>query len=982
MKKLFQIILLFLFVISTEVQAQNFAQYVNPFIGTGGHGHTYPGATLPHGMVQLSPDTRLDGWDGCGGYHYSDSFIYGFSHTHLSGTGVSDYGDILIMPMNGKPSPDNKIYGSVFSHSSEKAGAGYYEVNLQDDNIKVAITATERAGYHRYTFSNKKEANIILDLKHRDEVLESSLQIVDSVTVTGMRRSKAWATNQYVFFVMKFSTPFSYGDIWKDDGLANQTRTSAEGKNIKAYFNFSLTKSNLVEVKVAISPVSVEGAIKNLNAELAGWDFEATKANATAVWDKELSKIEIVSKDINKLKIFYTALYHTAIVPNINMDVDGQYRGMDDKIHVAKDFVYYSTFSLWDTYRAAHPLYTIIDKKRSLDYIKTFLVQYEHGGRLPVWELSSNETDCMIGYHSVAVITDAYLKGIKGFDEKLALQAMKKSANWNHLGLPAYIKKGVIEADDEHESVSKTLEYAYDDWCIAQYAKALGQTDDYLHYMQRGQYYKNILNSKTGFVQPRSNGGWLMPFDPREVNNHFTEANSWQYSFYFPQDIKGYINIMGGEKNVAKKLDALFTADENTTGRNQSDITGLIGQYAHGNEPSHHIIYLNNYAGQPNKTQSLVNKVMQEFYHNNPDGLIGNEDCGQMSAWYIFSALGFYPVTPGTNQYDIGRPEFEKATIHLENGKTFVIEAKNSSSKNIYVKQLQLQANGKAAINNRLYVMHEDLANGGNLNFTMTATPQNFSTQTRITDIDAALKNNSFVASPIIAQNNFSFKDKQKVAIAANANNTKIYYAVDNAENSEPDKLYSTPVTFIGSGSLAAVAMDAKGNKSFASTAHYTKRSNDFSINVKSKYSQQYDGGGPEALLDGIEGTTNWRIGYWQGFQHTNLEATIDLKKEQKIDSIQLRFLQDVGAWIVAPKVITVYTSVDGNNFKEVYKGGSFLNIEDLKVQVKSINVPLPEAPIKFIKVVAEQYGKLPAWHEGAGGDTHIFTDEVKVFRK
>ena len=971
----------FLFLFFCNAQAQNFAQYVNPFIGTGGHGHTYPGATLPHGMVQLSPDTRLDGWDGCSGYHYSDSFIFGFTHTHLSGTGVSDYGDILLMPGNGKPSPHNKIYGSAFSHANEKASAGYYEVKLDDDNIEVALTATERVGYHRYTFTNKNEAHIILDLKHRDEVLASSLQIIDSVTVTGMRRSKAWATNQYVFFVMKFSTPFKNYDIWMDDALPKELISKAEGKILKAYFNFPLASSNVVEVKVAISPVSVDGAIRNLNEELPGWDFDATHKMATSIWNKELAKIEVQSTNTDKLKIFYTALYHTAIVPNINMDVDGQYRGMDDKIHVAKDFVYYSTFSLWDTYRAAHPLYTIIDRKRSLDYIKTFLVQYEQGGRLPVWELSSNETDCMIGYHSVPVIADAYFKGIKGFDEKLALQAMKKSATWDHLGLPAYMKKGLIEADDEHESVSKTLEYAYDDWCIAQFAKAVGQNEDYLHYMQRAQYYKNILNSKTGFVQPRSNGGWLTPFDPREVNNHFTEANSWQYSFYFPQDIEGYMKIMGGEKNVAKKLDALFAAEDKTTGRDQSDITGLIGQYAHGNEPSHHIIYLNNYAGQAHKTQFLVNKVMQEFYHNAPEGLIGNEDCGQMSAWYIFSALGFYPVTPGTNQYDIGRPEFEKATIHLENGKTFVIEAKNLAAKNIYVKQLQLKANNQPDINNRLYVMHEDIANGGKLSFTMTNQVQDFSKDTRYTDIAAELKNNIFVASPIIVNNNFSFKDKQTVTIEPNAKNTKVFYRENDVANTNNSVAYTKPLIFSKSLGIDAIAEDEKGNKSFVSSAHFTKRNNNFSISVKNKYSQQYDGGGPEALLDGIMGTANWRIGYWQGFQHNNFEATIDLKKLQKIDSLQLRFLQDTRAWIVVPKTITVYTSTDGINFKEAFKGNNFLPIEDLDVQVKTISVPLLTAPIKFIKIIAEQYGKLPTWHEGAGGDTHIFTDEINVFR-
>ena len=425
--------------------------------------------------------------------------------------------------------------------------------------------------------------------------------------------------------------------------------------------------------KVAISAVSEDGAMRNLQAELPGWDFEQVKKKATETWNTELGKIEVESSNAAQLRTFYTALYHTAIVPNINQDVDGQYRGRDNKIHTANGFVNYSVFSLWDTYRAAHPLYTIIDKKRTLDYINTFLVQYQQGGRLPVWELSSCETDCMIGYHSVPVIVDAYMKGINNFDTKLALEAMKKSATWNHLGLPALMDHGLLEMDDEHESVSKTLEYAYDDWCIAQFAKKQGSIADYENYIKRAQSYKNMLDPQTGFMRPRKNGGWVSPFDPREVNNNFTEANSWQYSFYTPQDVNGYISMIGGKKKMEQKLDQLFTESSKTTGRNQSDITGLIGQYAHGNEPSHHIAYLYNFTGAAYKTQAMVHRIMNDMYHDKPDGLEGNEDCGQMSAWYVLSALGFYPVTPGTTDYIIGTPQFSSATIHVENGKIFTI---------------------------------------------------------------------------------------------------------------------------------------------------------------------------------------------------------------------------------------------------------------------------------------------------------------------
>ena len=707
----------FFFFFSFNLLAQkDYTKYVDPFIGTGGHGHTYPGAVLPHGMVQLSPDTRLEGWDGCSGYHYSDDYIYGFTHTHLSGTGCSDYGDILLMPMTSKPSPDNKIYGSTFSHDKEKASPGFYSVQL-NNGVNVMLTATERVGFHHYIFGNGG-TNIILDLKHRDEVLESSVQVLNDHTIAGLRRSKAWADNQYVYFVIEFSVPFTEYGIWKDDKLTEKTK-EVSGKNIKAFFSFGNMDKPVVMAKVAISGVSIEGAQRNMQAEATGWNFQAVADAAVKKWNKELSKIDVSSNDKKQLRTFYTALYHTMVVPNINMDVDGQYRGRDNKIHKAEGFTNYSVFSLWDTYRGAHPLYTIIDQKRTIDYIKSFLVQYQQGGRLPVWELSSCETDCMIGYHSVPVIVDAYMKGLNQFDTKLALEAMKKSSTWNHLGLPALMDHGILEMDDEHESVSKTLEYAYDDWCIAQFAKKLGAQQDYVNYIRRAQSYKNLFNLQTGFMRPRKNGNWVSPFDPREVNNNFTEANSWQYSFYMPQDVEGYLNLIGGRKYMEEKLDDLFSENSQTTGRNQSDITGLIGQYAHGNEPSHHIAYLYNFTGAAYKTQAMVHRIMNEMYHDAPDGLSGNEDCGQMSAWYIFSALGFYPVAPGSPVYQIGSPAVAAASLRLENGKQFSIEAKDQNAKNVYVKKIEL--NGKLL--NRLYLTHDEIMAGGKLVFQMSSKP-------------------------------------------------------------------------------------------------------------------------------------------------------------------------------------------------------------------------------------------------------------------
>lgn len=965
------IIPVFLFFCFDLWAQKNYTQYVDPMIGTGGHGHTYPGAVVPHGMVQLSPDTRLEGWDGCSGYHYSDNYIYGFTHTHLSGTGCSDYGDILLMPVNGTPSPDNKVYGSKFSHGNEKATAGYYSVKLEDDNILAELTATTRVGFHKYTFSSPANAHIILDLKHRDEVIESSIKIINDHTVAGLRRSKAWATDQYIYFVIEFSVPFNASDIWVDDRLLVDGKDE-HGKNLKAFFSFNKLNKGVVMAKVALSGVSTEGAMKNLKAELAGWDFAKVKADAEKQWNKELGKIEVNSNDKKQLRTFYTALYHTAIVPNINQDVDGQYRGRDSQVHTAKGFTNYSVFSLWDTYRAAHPLYTVIDQKRTLDYIRSFLAQYKEGGRLPVWELSGCETDCMIGYHSVPVIVDAYMKGLDQFDTKLALEAMKKSATWDHLGLPALMDHGFLEMDDEHESVSKTLEYAYDDWCIAQFAKKLGYELDYINYIKRAQSYKNLFNLQTGFMRPRKNGNWLSPFDPREVNNNFTEANSWQYSFYMPHDVMGYLDLVGGRKYLEEKLDELFNENSQTTGRQQSDITGLIGQYAHGNEPSHHIAYLYNFTGAAYKTQAMVHRIMNEMYHDAPDGLAGNEDCGQMSAWYIMSALGFYPVTPGTTDFIIGTPLFPSAVIHLENGKAFTIAAKNISADNFYIQSASL--NNKD--HNRSYLSYFDIVKGGRMDFMMGARPSVFGkTGMPVTAITEHL----IVHNPVIDGGPMSFTGTKKVFIYTNQAGVSYYYTTDGSLPNASSKKYSGDLFFDSSVTIKAIAISKNGESSFVTTAVFMKRPNNWTIKLNSPYEQQYDGGGAAGLIDGISGSTNWRKGNWQGYQKTDMNAEIDMQEVKTFSKVTAGFLQDVGAWIVAPRQLIVEVSTDGKQFTQVFSGENFLPVEDKKVQVRKVVASFNPVSARYVRVRALQYGQLPSWHEGAGGDTHIFVDEIQL---
>ncbi|MEH6406118.1 MAG: GH92 family glycosyl hydrolase [Leeuwenhoekiella sp.] len=741
-------------------QESDLAKYVDPMIGTAKMGHTYPGATVPFGSVQLSPDTDTipygvnghynpDVYKYCAGYQYADSTIVGFSHTHFSGTGHSDLGDLLVMPTVGKlqlnpgtaTDPDSG-YRSRFSHSEEDAEAGYYSVNLKDYNIKAELTATTRVGMHQYTFPKSDEAHIILDLKagiynYAEKNVWTIVRVENDTLITGYRQTSGWARTRKVYFAMSFSKPFkSYGQekqkpqvyrgFW---GRFDQTKNFPEmaGKDLRLYFDFDTKANEAIKVKMALSPVSTEGAVNNMKAEIPGWDFDKVKAEARAQWNKELNKVTLETLEESDKTNFYTAMYHAFLGPTVYMDVDGKYMGLDRNVHEADGFTNYTSFSLWDTYRALHPLFNILQPDRNQDMIQSMLAHQEQSVHhmLPVWSHYGNENWCMIGYHSVSVIADAIVKGNADFDQNKALDACIQTARTRFFdGIGDYIDDGYVPEDKSGASVSKTLEYAYDDWAIAQAAKKLGRDEIYDEFIKRSANYKNVYDAKTGFMRPKlADGTFKQDFDA--LNTHgqgFIEGNSWNYSLYVPQDPKGLIDLMGGKERFTTHLDSLFTMElPDKYFENTEDISreGIIGNYVHGNEPSHHVAYLYDWTDQPYKAQDKIRMILREKYKTGDDGLSGNDDFGQMSAWYLFSSLGFYPVAPGSVDYALGSPAVKEATLHLESGKTFMVEAKNQSAKNVYVKKVEL--NGKALTTP--FITHDDVMNGGKLTFYMSSRP-------------------------------------------------------------------------------------------------------------------------------------------------------------------------------------------------------------------------------------------------------------------
>jgi len=935
--------------------AQRLINYVDPFIGTGGHGHTYPGAAAPFGLMQLSPDTRLDGWDGCSAYHYTDSIVYGFSHTHLSGTGVSDYADLLIMPFH--PATKNQdAHGRInshFSHQSEKAEPGYYAVELDDYQIKTELTVTERAGIHRYHFAQNR-AYLVIDLDHRDKVLDFEFDIVDNKTIRGKRISKAWAEEQHFYFFMQFSSAFKLDS------------TTLDGKRI--YLDFGQQKD--LEIRVGISAVDTQGAQLNLEKELSNLSFDEVKSKTQNAWEQELRKIQIYTPNQDFFTVYYTALYHSFLNPNVFSDVDGRYRGADMEIHQTVDRQY-TIFSLWDTFRATHPLFTLVQQARTEEFVRTFLRQYQHGGELPMWELAANETGCMIGYHSIPVIVDAYMKGLKSFNTDLALEGMMARANQKKLGIPEFIKHGFIAVEAEHESVSKNLEYAYNDWCIAVFAEQLGKHKIAKEFYERAQFYKNLYNPKHGFMQGKLFNIFQEPFDPREVNFNFTEGNSWQYSFFAPHDIDGMIELFGGREAFAAKLDELFVSPMETTGRHQVDITGLVGQYAHGNEPSHHIAFLYNHVGQPHKTQAMTRRLIEEMYTTQPDGLCGNEDCGQMSSWLNLTALGLYSVTPGSTQYELTAPYVDSARINLENGKTFTIVAKGLTQENIYIQRIEL--NGK--IHDKLYIEHADILAGGRLEFFMGSTPSAFGSAN---PAFSRIENQPFSIVPNFIAEKRTFHDQICVEIAKVDPKQVIYYTIDGSEPTEKSLRYDKPICLTNNATIRARAYH-NGVPSKVIATEFFKVPANWNVTLLSKYTPHYSAGGPGALIDKIRGGNDFRTGAWQGYQGTNFSAIVDLGKKQKISRVGGNFFQEIRSWIWMPKNLVVYVSNDGKNWKKVAVMSHNVPIDSYESAAHEMIQSIKPVKARYVKFEAEYFGKIPDWHLSPGEESYIFVDELVV---
>lgn len=901
------------------------SQWVNPFIGTGGHGHTYPGATAPFGMVQLSPDTRLEGWDGCGGYHYSDTAIYGFSHTHLQGTGVSDYGDILFMPTSGKTRQAdtwNEAWKSRFRHDSEVAHAGYYAVQLDDYGIRAELTTTTRVGIHRYTLAPGDTCRLFLDFMHRDELLYYDVRTYGDTAISGFRVSKAWAEEQHCYFYAVFSRPFS-----GMDQLMQRTETTdpATGKrkiileDIQAFSLLfapsGISPENQLVIRVGISGVDEQGAMKNLYAEAPHRDFDRYAREAAATWDSTLARCpaprQTMSSD--QRKTFFTALYHCYTVPHTWSDVDRRYRGMDQQVHTALDYTRYTVFSLWDTFRAYHPLMCKLEPERTRDMIRTFLGMYRERGELPVWELSANETYCMIGYHSVPVIYDAWMRGIRDFDTRLALEAMVASARGPQEEKKLYARYGYVPGDLVSESVSKTLEFAYDDWCIAQFAKELGELDIYAEFIRRSQSWKHLYDPSTRFMRARRNGGFSEPFDPFQVDFNYTEANAWQYALFVPHQLDAFTSMLGGKESLILWLDSLYAAPSSTTGREQADITGLIGQYAHGNEPSHHVPFLYAYAGSP-KHKEIVETICSTYYHNSPDGLCGNEDCGQMSAWFVCTMLDFYPIIAGAEVTGV--------------------------------------------------------MSGNSVQWPQAAAQP----------IDPSYE---VLPLPVISGPQTSFSDSVLITITSAIPDAKIRYSVNFGGMMQGSSLpENTPVSFYLSKS-ATITASNEGQSELQSQARFVRRSNKRKVISTSGFDQQYTGGGADALVDEIRGSADFRTGQWQGYWKKNLEVVIDLGQEETIRELGLGCYQDTRPWIWMPSRIAFFTSGDAvawSPFGELVTDEP-VNSEEA-ITRDFMAAPNSRAPhtCRYLKVVAvPAFDRIPDWHLGAGGHPWIFVDEVII---
>ncbi len=913
-----RIILLFAIVfLFAACGEKSLTSYVNPLVGTDGHGHTFPGAIVPFGQIQPSPDTRLEGWDGCSGYHYSDDTIFGFSHTHLSGTGCEDYGDVLIMPISGEWKAESgkwkEEYKSNFSHENEVAQAGYYKVLLDRSNTTVELTADRRVAYHRYTYTREDQNHFIIDLHHRDVLLDGSISLTDDGLIVGHRHSSAWNPDQHLFYAIRANVPF--------EGIRfNEDSTQA---------CVDLTRAEQVELQVAISGVDIEGAINNLNAAEYK-DFDAARRGADSTWEAALGKLRVEGGTDEQKRCFYTALYHCMTSPYLWSDADGRYRGTDNQIHtVDPGREVYNVFSLWDTYRALHPLLTQIEPERTVDFVYTAMKNFEQGGELPMWELASHETHCMIGYHAVPMILEAYIHlaeedgTLAGYTPKQLLDAMVVTSNRTEAHR-AYGKQGYLSSELDNESVSKTLEYAYDDWCIAQMAHFANDTAIERIYWIRSQSWHNIIDIN-GFSHPKRNGGWVTPFDPTEVNNHFTEANSWQYSTYVPHDIDAWVKHIGGKDKAVAFLDSLFEGHNAMSGRDQADVTGLIGMYAHGNEPSHHAAWLYALLGQPEKTEKYVHKILNELYTSKPDGLCGNEDCGQMSAWYVLAALGRYEVCPGSGIWVETTPIF---TTH------FPLFTSHFSS----------------------FTLPDSLR--------ITPCPVFDDWRQQVTDSrQVSLSLPGYSDAEILYDKNMICPDCEDLF--------------------HP---YTEPIKVTGRdlGEYVVAKAKLKGRlMSQTVTQKYSRVQTDMKVTYLTQPAPQYTENGPEGMVDGVFGNSNYRIGGWQGWQG-DMVAVVELEKVKTVKHVGAHCLENMRSWIFFPKSVSVEYSLDGQKWKPYgeVKNTQFAPVherqEESAVHCFAVN---GSAQAKYLKITLHNYGLLPNWHISAGQQAWLFVDELEIWK-
>ena len=948
---------------------------INPFIGTGGHGHTHPSAQAPFGMIQLGPNTRYEGWDGCGGYHYTDSTLYGFSTTHLSGTGVSDYGDLLFLPYGSMVKEGTQI---PFDKTSEKASPGYYSCVL-DDGTRVQATAGERIGKLVLDYQEANSPGVMVDLNFRDHVLEKELTVFGGDKFQGKRISQGWAREQHFYFAFDVQ-PRPDSIIELSDGV---------------YWIQLPKNTSRAEVSMAISGTSENGAWKNFAEEDPWRSLERIRAETEGKWANELAKSRVKSASADDRAIFATALYHAYSVPNLWSDVDGAYRGADGKIYTDTEHAHYTVYSLWDTYRTAHPLYTITQPERTQEFIYGMLDMYKQRGRLPIWELAGNETDCMIGYHSVSVLADAIAKGYHT-DTALTLEAMRATAEMDVFGLGAYQESGFLSIEDESESVSKTLEYAYDDACIAWTAERLGNLGMVNSHKQRASAYRSLIDPESGFVRPRTNGDFLSPYAPQEVNNHFTEANAYQYSFSPVHDIEGWMEVLtnfraareGWNALPRKKqamvvksrhdvledlLDELFTAPSETTGREQADITGLIGQYAHGNEPSHHIAYLYNATNNPGKTSYWVNEILNSQYQNAPDGLSGNEDCGQMSAWYVMASMGLYPLVPGQPHYQLSTPKWDAIHLELASGKSLDIAAKGTGP---YLSKYDLGEEVMVHKQKR-YVTHQKLLEGGTWDVERSTDEGLWKTTQRY----KTSLNNPTPPAPIIRVNR-TFSGETPVEIVPTGSyDLWRYDRYENVRWKKDRKGRERMGTAFDNGFVTAITPHY-GYGNHIAKAVFTKRDDNYSARwIQGTPTSQYTAGGAGAAVDGIQGDTDWRKGHWIGIQGEDAILEISLERPKAVRSISVGVLKDIRAWIALPKALEISIWYEGST---QWKTIDMILMENPLGEEEATRKEIifahdAQRPVQKVRVKFSNAGKLQDWHPGAGYPSYFFVDEVRL---